>query len=470
MMSTMMPELPKNDNLSNFIKRAHQSIETAASFVRFHETRQHRVLRKFSITEVCEFLQVDRRLIQQLSEIPNAPEGELVGRERQFTLDEVMRIRILLANRKNRWPAKTLHWRAKDQPIPIIVVSSQKGGSAKTLTTANLGQFLNVYHGLRVGVVDADSQASLSLYFSSDKDPVARVDANTYTDFMGIGGINKDQTVSLTWREAEELDTFWTNTPWPGIRLIPGGPSISEAEVALHLVGRGEDERFKTFYRIFHDALRRWEEGHPVRTDTKDLVDENGSIREDVYQAAMKETLDVIIIDCAPTLSLSVLNAIVAADMLIVPQPMKGFDLSTLSVFLGSAASMLEFVSVNDPTLKFRNCPSLILPTIVSPQSDTDLKITGELYSHDPEIVCPIFYSRSESVANAAEHYQSIYEYVPPKSRRQSAQTFLANANAVNDAIASRALPWIPARGYANRFLEETFGPGVIAPWTKETE
>lgn len=458
-------ELPKNDSVPHFIERAYHSIESASSYVRLSETRQKRIMRKFSIKDICDFLDVSRRHIYEvLEEHPDAPEGEISGRERVFTLDDMMLLRLLLATRRNRKPLPTMHWRPDGEKIPVIVVSSQKGGSGKSLTSANIAQYLSLHYGARVGLIDGDAQATLSLYFASDDNPVALVDTPTFTNFMGVT-VAKEPPIFYS---GEELDQFWTATPWPGIRLIPGGPMIQESEIAMHYLASGEDRRFRKIHRLLRDAIARWEEAHPAKTRPEDLIDEDGRVKWDEYEAALNETLDVIVIDCAPSLSMAVLNAIVAADTLIIPQPMKGFDLSTATVFLGSALAYMEVVHDTDPDVSFSTRSSMVLPTIVSQQSNTDLKITGELYNHDPEIICPIFYSRSEAVANASELYQSIYEYVPPKSRRQSAAQFIENANAVNDAITSRAVPWMPTRGFANAFLERVFGPGVIPPWTTE--
>ena len=66
-----------------------------------------------------------------------------------------------------------------------------------------------------------------------------------------------------------------------------------------------------------------------------------------------------------------------------------------------------------------------------------------------------VWYSRSDAIANAAEEYKSIYEYLPPKTRRASAKAFMTNANAVNDALVQRIWPDLPDRGYAKAFIEE---------------
>ena len=263
------------------------------------------------------------------------------------------------------------------------------------------------------------------------------------------------------------LDTFWKRTPWPGLRLMPGGVPIQEADISLHFLATGPYEGHRRVYRLLRDAIHRWEAAHPPKTDPRQLVDKDGRIDHETYNKALYETLDVVIIDTAPSLSLAQLNAVVAADTLIIPQTMRGFDLSTLRIYLNSLSEYLRFIRHEDDPVAFRPMPSYILPTIVSTASDTDLRHVGELYATDPEVVCPIYYARSEAVANAAEDYHSIYEYVPPKSRQKSAAAFMRNANAVGDAITARAIPRLPPRGFANEFVRENLPEGTPM-WTEE--
>ena len=72
-----------------------------------------------------------------------------------------------------------------------------------------------------------------------------------------------------------------------------------------------------------------------------------------------------------------------------------------------------------------------------------------------PREISQVWYSRSDAIANAAEEYKSIYEYLPPRARRNSARAFMDNANAVNDALVGRVLPHLPGRGHADRFIAE---------------
>ena len=57
----------------------------------------------------------------------------------------------------------------------------------------------------------------------------------------------------------------------------------------------------------------------------------------------------------------------------------------------------------------------LVLPTIVQEQNDRDTEQILDLYRRAPREICQVWYARSDAIANAAEEYKSIYEYLPPQ-------------------------------------------------------
>lgn len=453
-----------NAGLMNFAERAENSVGIAASARRFNDTRSNRILRRFSIRETSEMIGFDRAFVTTWLDHEDAPDGVVSGRERLLSMADVLQIRAMAASRpKGRRP--TLFWRAPGSRLPVITIASQKGGTSKTLTAAHLAQYASMMYGLRVGVIDADPQSSLSLYFADDLVEFAGIDTETFASFMGVAAPRKPPSR----HEPARLDAFWKRTPWPGIRLMPGGPEIQEADIALFVMAndRALDRRDRHNYRFLRDTLHRWADAHPPRTTPRDLYDARGRFRQDAFETALYETLDLVVIDTAPSLTLPQLNAVLAADTLIIPQTMKGFDLSTLRIYLNSLCEYLRYIRIEGEPIEFPPLPSYILPTQISTQSDTDLRHVGELYAADPDVVMPVYYARSEAIANAAENYLSIYEYDPPRARRASAAAFVRNANAVCDAILTRAIPELPSRGFANAFIRQHLPEGIPA-WTEE--
>lgn len=82
-------------------------------------------------------------------------------------------------------------------------------------------------------MIDADPQATISLYFADDSLPLFRPDTATLADFMGV-----DDPVARHFidRSPEALNNIWQPTPWPGIKLIPGDGNIQNGDISFFYV------------------------------------------------------------------------------------------------------------------------------------------------------------------------------------------------------------------------------------------
>ncbi|MEL7132504.1 MAG: ParA family protein [Pseudomonadota bacterium] len=412
-------------------------------------TLRTRVARRFSMTEVAQLLAVDTTYLTKLSgDDPQFPDGERTGRERTFSPSEIMLIRALIgSNPGARRPH--LHWRKPGAPVKVVTFGAQKGGTGKSLSAAHFAQYINLFYGLRVGVIDADPQATVSLYFADESLPLFDPETPTLADFMGVDDPGSD---TVTERGAADLNAIWQATPWPGVRLIPGGANIQNGDISLFFLSQASRV---PVYRVLKDAIATWDSGFGPKTKPEDLRDADGAFDMEGYQAALSETVDVIVIDQQPSLTLMQLNGLIAADNVVIPQTMKGFDLATLATYVSNIGEYLEFIMGFEADLEIGAGDHMVLPTIVQEQNNQDVDQIVDLYRKAPREVMQVWYARSDAIANAAEEYKSIYEYLPPKTRRTSAKAFMANANAVNDALVSRIWPALPDRGFAKAFMEE---------------
>jgi chromosome partitioning protein len=143
-----------------------------------------------------------------------------------------------------------------------IAVAMQKGGVGKTTTAVNLGAALAEI-GQRVLLIDLDAQGHLTLYMK----PPAELEKTVYHLL-----VDPDTTVTDVVQEAAQM----------GVHYIPADVELAGAE--------------------------------------NQLINEIGreSILRDKLEAAQKR-YDFIIIDCPPSLDLIVINALVAADEVLVP-------------------------------------------------------------------------------------------------------------------------------------------------------
>jgi chromosome partitioning protein len=161
----------------------------------------------------------------------------------------------------------------------VIAVCNQKGGVAKTTTTVNLGIGL-ARHGQRVLLVDNDAQGSLtsSLGFQEP-------DLIEYTLSTVMGKIIKEETIDLEKGILHHQE---------GVDLMPGNIELSGMELTL------------------------------VSVMSREYV-----LTE--YIEKVKEKYDWILIDCGPSLGMVTINALAAADSVLVPVqvgylPAKGLE------------------------------------------------------------------------------------------------------------------------------------------------
>ena len=149
----------------------------------------------------------------------------------------------------------------------VIAVINQKGGVGKTTTVANLGVCL-AQEGKRVLLIDADPQGSLTLNLGI-KDP----DGLEETIAHLLREIVEDGTVS------PEMGIIHNKE---GVDLLPSNIELSGLETSL------------------------------VNVMSREFV-----LRE--YISQVKDRYDYILIDCMPSLGMLSINALVAADSVIIP-------------------------------------------------------------------------------------------------------------------------------------------------------
>ncbi|HKF30995.1 MAG TPA: ParA family protein [Jatrophihabitantaceae bacterium] len=171
-------------------------------------------------------------------------------------------------------------------PARIVALCNQKGGVGKTTSTINLGAALAEY-GRRVLLVDFDPQGALSVG-------------------LGVQPHQLDRTAyNLLMERDVAIDDILLKTAVPGMDLLPSNIDLSAAEVQLV----GEVAREQTLSRVI-----------------RPVVDE----------------YDFILIDCQPSLGLLTVNALTAANEVIVPLECEFFSLRGVALLIDTIDKVRE--------------------------------------------------------------------------------------------------------------------------------
>ena len=194
----------------------------------------------------------------------------------------------------------------------VISIINLKGGVAKTTTTVNMA-YLLAKRGYKVLLVDNDKQGNASkafgLYDPEDHDNVARV-----------------------MLEAVPLIDLAASTQYKNLDIVPANMDLLEANL-----------------RVIADVSR------PQQTRIKKAISKKGIERElqgeETTSAA--EEYDFIIFDNAPDVNMSIINALVVSDDVIVQVEIDQYSFDGLAILLEQIAAVKEDFN---PALSFRGC------------------------------------------------------------------------------------------------------------------
>lgn len=227
----------------------------------------------------------------------------------------------------------------------IIGVANQKGGVGKTTTAVNLAAALGVLEK-KVLLIDADPQANA-------------------TSGLGIEEVNYS-TYNLLEHSVDVKDCI-QKTSSPNLDLVPSHIDLVAAEIELV-------DRDKREYML------------------KKALEE------------VKSEYDYIIIDCAPSLGLITVNALTAADSVIIPIQCEYFALEGLGKLLNTVKNVQK---IHNYDLDIEG----LLLTMYDSRLRLSNQVVEEVNTHFPEMVFETVISRNVRLSEAPSFGESILMY-----------------------------------------------------------
>ena len=245
-----------------------------------------------------------------------------------------------------------------------VAIANQKGGVGKTTTAINIAACLAAA-GKHILLVDTDPQGNST---------------------SGLGIERKNLSISLynVYNQTRNIDELMQKTELDYLQVVPSHIDLIGAE--LELISREGREL------ILKHALE-----------------------------TIKHRYDYIFIDCPPSLSLLTLNALVAADTLLIPMQCEYYALDGISSLIKTLQLVRE---AYNPSLDIEG----ILLTMFDGRNTLAYQVATELKKHFGEKVYKTLIPRNVTLAEAPSHGKPVILY---DIHSKGAQSYLALAEEV---------------------------------------
>ena len=243
----------------------------------------------------------------------------------------------------------------------VLAIANQKGGVGKTTTSVNLAASLKVTRQ-NVLLIDLDPPGNATMGSGIDKNALEKSVYDLLSQEAGF-----DEVVA----RPEEA----------GYDLLPANGDLVAAEVDL-------------------------------------ITGENRETRLRQIVVAIKQRYDFVVIDCPPSLNMLTINALAAADGVVIPMQCEYYALEGLSALMDTISTIKDRLN---PSLKIEG----ILRTMYDPRNKLTTEVSGQLFNYFGDAVYRTVVPRNVRLAEAPSYGKPAIKY---DKRSRGAIAYLALA------------------------------------------
>jgi len=234
----------------------------------------------------------------------------------------------------------------------IIAISNQKGGVGKTTTSVNLASSLS-YLGKKVLLVDIDHQANATTY-------------------MGVNRANLKYTVADIFNSEIEINEIIQTVESVNVDILPARFELSNVESSL------------------------------ILKDNKEFILSNALDK-------IKHNYDFVLIDCPPSLGIVTMNALIAADSVLIPVQCEFLAMDGLTQLLNTIRLIQNKQKHNQRTLTIEG----VLLTMLDTRSNIGYEVINEVKTYFREKVFKTIIPRNVKVSVAPSYGLPVTEFSP---------------------------------------------------------
>jgi chromosome partitioning protein len=316
-----------------------------------------------------------RKTESKNSELGNASRNE--NNRRAYTLERINQCRDLF---------KTRYKRGKNSAPIQIAITNFKGGCAKTTTVAHLAQRCAL-EGLRVLMIDLDPQGSAS-FVCGGLIPDLELEY-------------EDTICNALMEDPEDIKKVIRKTHFDGLDIIPANLALQDAELGL------PNSEINNVSTLGSAAYRL--------KNSLSLINHN---------------YDIIIFDCGPNLGILTINAITAANSILIPIPPNMFDYASFVMLTGTLKTLFE-------SLKIKQFDFFRILLSKHSGSSEAVNVENMLRKQFGGYVLSNHMCETIEIARATNDLSTVYEITKPRGSRDAFRRAVDHLDGVNNEIIS---------------------------------